>query len=41
MRNRVLFLLLIGSIIFQSCSRAMTPYDAANHPRGKKCATIK
>ncbi|HNR16761.1 MAG TPA: hypothetical protein PKG90_08875 [Chitinophagaceae bacterium] len=41
MRIRILFLLLIGSIVFQACSRAMTPYEAANHPRGKKCATIK
>ncbi|HLG41678.1 MAG TPA: hypothetical protein VI461_18505 [Chitinophagaceae bacterium] len=28
-------------IILQSCARAMTPYEAANHPRGKHCREIR
>jgi hypothetical protein len=35
-----LFFLLAG-IVLQSCSRAMTPYEAANNPRGKNCRSIK
>jgi hypothetical protein len=38
-RNFIWLILLI--ITIQSCSRAMSPYDAANHPRGKKCRDIK
>jgi len=39
-RSTVLWALII-IIFLQSCSRAITPYEAANNPRGKKCRTIK
>ncbi len=39
--TKTLLLLIIASIIFQACNRAMTPYEAANHPRGKKCREIR
>jgi hypothetical protein len=41
MKIKILLLLIIAANIFQSCHRAMTPYEAANHPRGKKCRDIK
>jgi hypothetical protein len=41
MKNRIILLLIIVIIAFQSCHRAMSPYEAANFPRGKKCRDIK
>jgi hypothetical protein len=41
MKARIILFLIVASIAFQSCNRAMSPYDAANHPRGKKCRDIK
>jgi len=41
MKTRIALLLIITSIIFQSCSRAISPYQAANNPKGKHCKDIK
>jgi hypothetical protein len=41
MKIRIVLLLIVASIIFQSCSRAISPYQAANNPRGKHCRDIK
>ncbi|HEV7782859.1 MAG TPA: hypothetical protein VGO58_16400 [Chitinophagaceae bacterium] len=41
MKTRILILLIVASIVFQACSRAISPYQAANNPRGKKCRDIK
>ena len=41
MKTRILILLLMAIIIFESCSRSFTPYQAANNPRGKKCGVIR
>ena len=41
MKIKILLIVIIASVIFQSCSRAMTPYEAANFPKGKKCRNIR
>ncbi len=41
MKTKNLLWLLVLIIILESCSRAMSPYEAANNPRGKKCRDIK
>lgn len=41
MKTKHLFWIMIVIITLQACSRAMTPYEAANHPRGKKCRVIR
>jgi hypothetical protein len=41
MKTRITLLLIVTIVLFQSCHRAMTPYEAANFPRGKKCRDIK
>ncbi len=41
MKTRLLLLLIVASFLFQACHRAMSPYEAANSPRGKKCRDIK
>ena len=41
MRTRLIIILIIGAFIFESCTRSMSPYEAANNPRGRKCAVIK
>ncbi len=41
MKGRLLLVLIIATIVFESCTRVMTPYQAANNPRGKKCAVIR
>ena len=41
MKTRIVLLLIIASVIFQSCSRAISPYQAANNPKGKHCKDIK
>jgi len=41
MKGRFLLVLVIATIILESCTRVMTPYQAANSPRGRKCAVIR
>jgi hypothetical protein len=42
MKTRLLLILLIAIMIIESsCRSAMTPYQAANNPRGKKCRAIR
>jgi hypothetical protein len=41
MKTRIILLLIVACIAFQACNRGMSPYEAANHPRGKKCRDIK
>jgi hypothetical protein len=41
MKTRNILALIIILIILQSCGKYMTPYEAANHPRGRRCATIR
>ncbi|MFZ1263811.1 MAG: hypothetical protein WAT34_09915 [Chitinophagaceae bacterium] len=41
MKTRNLLWVLFILFILESCNRAMSPYEAANHPRGKKCRVIK
>jgi hypothetical protein len=41
MKTRIILLMIIASLFFQACNRAMSPYEAANSPRGKKCRDIK
>ena len=41
MKTKISLVLLIAIILFESCSRSFTPYQAANNPRGKKCGVIK
>lgn len=41
MKTRIVLFLFIAIIIFQSCHRAMSPYEAANFPKGKKCRDIR
>jgi len=41
MKNKFLLILVLGMIVLQSCTRVMSPYQAANHPRGRKCAIIR
>ncbi len=41
MKTKLLAFLVIFLILFESCSRNFTPYQAANNPRGKKCGVIR
>ncbi|MES1216470.1 MAG: hypothetical protein ABUT20_13215 [Bacteroidota bacterium] len=41
MKTKILLMLLIVVVLFESCARSFTPFDAANHPRGKKCGVIR
>jgi len=41
MKTRNLIGIVIILIILQSCAKYMSPYEAANHPRGRKCAIIR
>lgn len=41
MKARILFILFLAIVILESCHRSFTPYQAANSPRGRKCATIR
>ncbi len=41
MKGRFLLIIIIAVVVLESCSRAMTPYQAANNPRGKRCAVIR
>ena len=40
MKMRTLLVVIIASFLLQACNRAMTPYEAANFPKGKKCRNI-
>jgi hypothetical protein len=39
--TRIVLFLLLAGFLFQACNRAMSPYEAANNPRGKHCRDIK
>ncbi|MEP6699783.1 MAG: hypothetical protein ABJA85_00640 [Bacteroidota bacterium] len=41
MKTKILLALIIVFVLFESCSRSFTPYQAANNPRGKKCGVIR
>ncbi len=41
MKKKHLLWMAVLFIVLESCSRAMSPYEAANHPRGKKCREIR
>jgi hypothetical protein len=41
MKTRIILTLIIIIVLFESCARSFTPYEAANHPRGKKCGVIR
>jgi hypothetical protein len=41
MKARIILFLIVASVLMQACNRAMTPYEAANHPKGKKCRSIR
>jgi len=41
MKTRHFVWLVIIVIFIESCQRSFTPYEAANNPRGRKCATIR
>ncbi|HMK25727.1 MAG TPA: hypothetical protein VK483_06825 [Chitinophagaceae bacterium] len=41
MKTRIVLVLIIACILFQSCHRALSPYEAANFPKGKKCRNIR
>lgn len=41
MKGKILLLIILASVILQSCARSFTPYEAANHPKGKKCGVIR
>ncbi len=36
-----IFVVLALLIFLASCSRALTPYEAANNPKGKKCRALR
>ncbi|MBL7729303.1 MAG: hypothetical protein JNM68_16530 [Dinghuibacter sp.] len=38
---RNFFILCIIAAFITSCNRTMTPYDAANHGRMKKCRALR
>ncbi len=41
MKVKHLFWIMILIVTLQACSRAMSPYEAANYPKGKKCRNIR
>lgn len=41
MKPRIILFALAAIILLQACNRAMTPYEAANNPKGKKCRNIR
>jgi hypothetical protein len=41
MKTRIILALMMIIILFESCARTFTPYQAANNPRGKKCGVIR
>ena len=40
MKIKILCFIILALVILQACNRAMTPYEAANFPKGKKCRNI-
>ncbi|MDP4261212.1 MAG: hypothetical protein Q8941_01665 [Bacteroidota bacterium] len=40
MKTKNLLWIIIILVVLQSCSRAISPYEAANNPRGKHCKVI-
>jgi hypothetical protein len=41
MKTKHILWAFIVIVALQSCSRAMSPYEAANYPKGKKCRNIR
>ncbi|MFN8265830.1 MAG: hypothetical protein U0T11_07145 [Chitinophagaceae bacterium] len=41
LKTALLFLFLLSAIVFESCSRSLTPYEAANGTHGRKCMRIR
>lgn len=41
MKTKIVLFLIVASLLLQACSRAVSPYQAANNPRGKHCRDIK
>ncbi len=41
MKTKIVLIVIIAIILLQSCTRAFSPYEAANHLKGKKCRMIK
>ncbi|MCX6315714.1 MAG: hypothetical protein NTW29_00365 [Bacteroidetes bacterium] len=41
MKTKIVLALIVASLLFQACSRAVSPYQAANNPKGKHCRDIK
>jgi hypothetical protein len=41
MKTRLIIALVLAIVLFESCARSFTPYEAANSPRGRKCGVIK
>jgi len=41
MKTRIIIVLLIAVVVFESCARSFTPYQAANNPSGKRCGIIR
>ncbi|HUR65969.1 MAG TPA: hypothetical protein VMZ03_06430 [Chitinophagaceae bacterium] len=41
MKTRIVLILIVVIVLFESCARSFTPYQAANSPRGKKCGRIR
>lgn len=42
MRTTRLFIVLMIAVLFiTSCSRTMSPFEAANHGKMKKCRTLR
>lgn len=41
MKTKIFIVVLIAVVLFESCSRSFTPYEAANSPRGRKCGKIR
>lgn len=41
MKTKHLIWALLFILFLESCSHAISPYEAANNPRGKKCKNIR
>ncbi|HEY6504030.1 MAG TPA: hypothetical protein VIZ28_08665 [Chitinophagaceae bacterium] len=41
MKTKHLIWTLIILIVLESCSRAISPYEAANNPKGRHCKRIR
>ena len=38
--RNLLGIIIICLVVLQSCARAISPYEAANNPRGRHCKVI-